>query len=202
MRHKTTIRRKPKQARAIRKYNDILNASARLLEQLEYADTTMSEIHLESGHPYATIYQYFGNKEDIYLAWIERFVDTVIFELSDRIRRTDRHDFESQLEISVRYSLEQITTQRQILGKLLNGMALVSSRMVEHLEEKTREWIVQSFGQQMELPRNNEPLEKLLTAARATNGYWIMLMLNTQREINIEQESRRVSSLIKALLSL
>ena len=201
MRQQTTIRRRPKQARAIRKYNDILDASARLLEQLEYADTTMSEIHLESGHPYDTIYQYFGNKEDIYLAWIERFMDTVIFELSDRIRRTDRHDFESQLAISVRYSLEKITAQREVLGKLLNGMALVSSRMVEHLEEKTREWIIQSFGERMELPRNNEPLEKLLTAARATNGYWIMLMLNTRREINVEQESRKVSSLIKALLS-
>lgn len=202
MKRKAIPRRKPKQARSIRKYNDILDAGARLLEQLEYSDITMSEIHLESGHPYATIYQYFGNKEDIFQAWIERFMETVIFELSDRIRRTDRHDFESQLEISVRYSLEQITAQRLILEKLLNGMALVSSRMVEHLEEKTREWIIQAFGQQMELPRNNEPLEKLLTAARATNGYWIMLMLNTRREIDIEQESRRVGSLIKALLSI
>ena len=90
-------------------------------------------------------------------------------------------------------------------GKIKGMLALIGSsvdNMVEHLEEKTREWIIQAFGQQMELPRNNEPLEKLLTAARATNGYWIMLMLNTRREIDIEQESRRIGSLIKALLSI
>ncbi|RLU00958.1 TetR/AcrR family transcriptional regulator [Ketobacter sp.] len=201
MRRKISQRRKPKQARAVQKYNEILDAAARVLVLLDYGDTTMSEIHLESGHPYATIYQYFGNKEDIYLAWIERFMDAAIFELTDRIRRTDSRDFESRLEISVRYSLEQIASERQVLGKLLNGMALVSSRMVEHLEEKTRHWILQAFGPKLQLPRHREPLEKMLTAARATNGYWLMLMLNTQQEIHIQEETRRVSSLIKALLA-
>ena len=54
----------------------------------------------------------------------------------------------------------------------------------------------------MEHPQQREALEKLLTAARATNGYWLMLMLNTRREINVQQETRRVSLLIKALLSI
>ena len=202
MKRKHISRRKPRQARAVLKYNEILDAAARVLDHLDYKDTTMSEIHLESGHPYATIYQYFGCKEDIYLAWIERFTDRVIFELTDRIRRMDTHDFEHHLEISVHYSLEQIAEQRAVLGKLLNGMALVSTRMGEHLEEKTREWIIQTMGQQMELPQNREPLETLLTAARATNGYWLMLMLNTRQDINIQQETRRVISLIKSLLNI
>lgn len=134
MKRKAIPRRKPQQARSIRKYNEILDAAARVLETMEYTAATMSEIHLESGHPFSTIYQYFSNKEELYLAWLERLMDTVIFGLTDRIRRTDRHDFESQLEISVRYSLEQIKTHHAVLGELINGMDLVSSRMVEHLE--------------------------------------------------------------------
>jgi len=195
------VRRQPRQARAIRKYNEILDAAIRVLEQMNYRQVTMSEIHLESGHPYATIYQYFGGKDDIYIAWLERFLDDVIFELANRIRHADNVDFDARIEMSVRYSLEQIAQQRQVLGKLLNDMALVSSRMVEQLESKSRDWIVRSFGPQMEHPRNRELLERMLTATRAGNGYWLMLMLNTQREIDVEVEARKVTSLIKALLA-
>jgi AcrR family transcriptional regulator len=194
-------RRKPRQARAIRKYHDILDAAARILDQSTYADATMSEIHLESGHPYATIYQYFGGKEDIYLAWMERFLDDVIFELANRINRSTRDDFDARIELSVRYSLEQIVLRRQILSKLLDGMGLVSSRMVEQLESKSRDWIIRAFGPQMDEPRNTELLERMLTATRAGNGYWLMLMLNTRRPIDVDVEARKVTSLIKALLN-
>lgn len=194
-------RRKPRQARAIRKYHDILDAAARVLDQSSYQQTTMSEIHLESGYPYATIYQYFGGKEDVYLAWLERFLDDVIFELASRINRSTREDFDARIELSVRYSLEQIAARRSILGKLLDGMGLVSSRMVEQLESKSRDWIIRAFGEQMGEPRNYELLERMMTATRAGNGYWLMLMLNTQREIDVDVEARKVTSLIKALMN-
>ncbi|MVF14881.1 TetR/AcrR family transcriptional regulator [Ketobacter sp. MCCC 1A13808] len=193
-------RRKPVQARSIRKYNEILDVAVRLLERQEYAQVTMSEVHLESGYPYATIYQYFSGKEDIYLAWMERFLDDVIFELAERLHRSEGEHFNARIEMSVRYSLEQIIAHRQVLGKLLDGMGLVSSRMVEQLESKSRGWIVSAFGQQMEDPRNSEMLERMLTATRAVNGYWLMLMLNTRREVDIEVEVSKVASLIKALV--
>ena len=40
----------------------------------------------------------------------------------------------------------------------------------------------------------------MLTAARAGNGYWLMLVLNSKREINIERETKNYSALIRALL--
>lgn len=195
-------RRKPKQARAIQKYNEILDASARVLNQIGYGRTTMSEIHLESGHPYATIYQYFSNKEDIYLAWLERFMDNSIFELAGKVNRASELNQGERIELSVRYSLEQIVLHRQTLSLLVNGMGLVSSRLVEQVEEKSRGWIKRAFGPNIARPENAALMEKMLTATRAGNGYWLMLMLNTRRDINIDQETENVAALIKALLSV
>lgn len=196
----TKQRRKPKQARALAKYNDILDASARVLEDVGYRRATMSEIHLESGHPYATIYQYFGSKEDVYLGWLERFMETSIFELASRIRRAPKGNLDQTIDIAVRYSLEQILSNRKTLGKLINGMALISSRLVELMEEKSAQWIADALGPAMDSLNNPRLQENMLTAARAGNGYWLMLVLNNKRDIDIEKEAQNYSALIKALL--
>lgn len=194
-------RRRPKQARAVQKYNAILDASARVLQQVGYRRATMSEIHLESGQAYATIYQYFSNKEDIYLAWLERFMRNSMFELSDRVHTTASAGLGAHIDMSVRFALEQIVQHRLTLGRLINGLSLVSSRLVERIEDMNREWIQQVFGGPPVTPEKAALLEKMQTATRAGNGYWLMLVLNTKREIDIEKESRNVTALIKALLS-
>lgn len=193
-------RRKPRQARAIAKYNGILDASARVLENVGYRRATMSEIHLESGYPYATIYQYFGSREDVYLAWLERFMETSIFELATLIRNAPKGDLDRFIEIAVRYSLEQILGHRKILGRLINGMSLISSRLVEIMEERSALWIAQALGPEMSRYNNPRLLDNMVTAARAGNGYWLMLVLNNKRDIDIAQETKNYAALIKALL--
>lgn len=193
-------RRKPQQARAVEKYNAILDASARVLESVGYRRATMSEIHLESGHPYATIYQYFGSKEEVYLGWLERFMEVSIFELATLIRNAPQGDLDRYIEIAVRYSLEQIASNRKTLGRLINGMSLISSRLVELMEDKSAQWIEQALGPEMSKYDNPSLLENMVTAARAGNGYWLMLVLNSKREIDIERETKNYSALIKALL--
>lgn len=193
-------RRKPKQARAVEKYNAILDASARVLESVGYRRATMSEIHLESGHPYATIYQYFSCKEDVYLGWLERFMEVSIFELATLIRNAPKGDLDRYIEIAVRYSLEQIVSNQKTLGKLINGMSLISSQLVEIMEEKSVQWIEQALGPEMSKYDNPRLLQNMVTAARAGNGYWLMLVLNSKREINFEQETKNYAALIKALL--
>lgn len=196
----TKQRRKPKQARALAKYNDILDASARVLENVGYRRATMSEIHLESGHPYATIYQYFGSKEDVYLGWLERFMETSIFELASRIRSAPKGNLDQTIDIAVRFSLEQILRNRKTLGKLINGMSLISSHLVELMEEKSAQWIADALGPAIGQLNNPRLQENMLTAARAGNGYWLMLVLNNKREIDLEKETQHYAALIKALL--
>ena len=193
-------RRKPQQARSIEKYNGILDASARVLEKTGYRRATMSEIHLESGYPYATIYQYFGSKEEVYLGWLERFMDESVFELAARIREARAKDLDQTIAIAVRYSLEQILGHRKILGRLINGMSLISSRLVELMEDNSAQWIADALGPAFAGDDNPRLQENMLTAARAGNGYWLMLVLNTKRHIDIERETQNYAALIKALL--
>lgn len=193
-------RRKPKQARAVEKYNVILDASARVLESVGYRRATMSEIHLESGYPYATIYQYFGNKEEVYLAWLERFLEISQFELARLIRNAPRNDLDQYIEIAVRYSLQQILSHRRTLGRLINGMSLISTRLVEMMEARSAQWIEEALGPVLRGNDNPKMRENWVTAARAGNGYWLMLVLNSKADINIEKETRNYSALIKALL--
>lgn len=193
-------RRKPRQARALEKYNAILDASARVLESVGYRRATMSEIHLESGYPYATIYQYFGNKEEVYLAWLERFLERSQFELGRLIRNAPRNDLDQYIEIAVRYSLQQILTHRKTLGRLINGMSLISTHLVEMMEARSAQWIEEALGPVLRRYDDPDMRENWATAARAGNGYWLMLVLNSKATIDIERETRNYSALIKALL--
>lgn len=196
----TKQRRKPRQARAIAKYNSILDAGARVLDNVGFRNATMSEISLESGLPYATIYQYFGCKEDIYLAWLERFMEESFFELATLIRNAPGGNLDRHIEIAARYALQQIAHNRVTLGKLINGMSLISSRLVMLMEEKAMTWIRKAYGERIEQAENARLLANMLTAARAGNGYWLMLVLNTKREIDIAAETRNIAALMKALL--
>ena len=62
-------RRIPKQARALAKYESILDACTRVLTEQGYRKTTVTELSLESDVPIATLYQYFQNKDAILVAW-------------------------------------------------------------------------------------------------------------------------------------
>ncbi len=193
-------RRKPRQERSIAKYNAILDASARVLHDVGFRNATMSEICLESGQPYATIYQYFGCKEDIYLGWLERFMEQSFVELTRLIRNASGGSLERHIEIAAHYSLQQIACHKITLGKLINGLSLISSRLVEMMEASTMNWIRNAYGERIEQEHNVHLMANMLTAARAGNGYWLMLVLNTKREIDIPGETRHITNLMKALL--
>ena len=79
-------------------------------------------------------------------------------------------------------------------------MSLISSRLVELMEEKSAQWIADALGPAMGALNNPRLQENMLTAARAGNGYWLMLVLNNKRDIDIERETQNYSALIKALL--
>lgn len=56
---------KPKQARALKTEQDLLDALVRLLAQKSFADLTVSELAREAGLTTGAIYRRFANKEDV-----------------------------------------------------------------------------------------------------------------------------------------
>lgn len=193
-------RRKPKQQRAMQKYNEILDTAAQVLSTQTYQAATMQEISLESGHPYATIYQYFSNKEDIFIAWLERFIDNSLFGLSHIILDNPESEFDAYVEAAVYKALSETLKHQQTLRKLFDNMPMITSRLIELMEARALTWLRETFGFDVSAKELTPMEQSLLTTVRAGNGYWLQIVMNPRREINIENESRNFSALVKALM--
>ncbi len=194
-------RRKPVQSRSIARFHAILDASSRVLEKHAFERVTMSEIVLESEQPYATIYQYFSSKEDIYYAWLERLIDRSLGGLTALTRQPQKKLVSEYIESPVRYALAQLIENRQTLLALFSGMPLTAPMMAELMESKTLLWMEEALGSEFmgNMPPNFK--ENLLTAIRVGNGYWLQEALNHKRDINIERESMQFAAIIRVLLS-
>ncbi|MCG8312247.1 MAG: TetR/AcrR family transcriptional regulator [Pseudomonadales bacterium] len=196
-------RRKPKQSRSIAKYNQILDASARVLQRFGYDKATVSEISLESGQPYATIYQYFGGKEDIYTAWLDRFSEQALQELTGLIENTANKKVSLHIETAARYSLEQIVANKATLECLLGGMPLVITELVQSMEQNTMNLIRRFYGDDLNdslSGSSSAVIENIHTAVRAGNGYWLQVALLKNDNFDIEKETQKFASLVKTLV--
>jgi AcrR family transcriptional regulator len=195
-------RRIPKQARAIQKYNEVLDASAHVLQQCGYDKTTVQEISLESGHPYATIYQYFSNKDEILLAWLERFINSSLYGLSNLIAAKKEAKIEEYIDDAVSLAIKETVKAQPTLSALFGSMPMVSSRLVELMEQRTLSWVNDAFGLVINENSSDQSEQNLLTTIRAGNGYWLQLALNTERRIDIEKETKNFATLVKTLLNV
>jgi AcrR family transcriptional regulator len=198
-------RRKPKQQRSIQKYNEILDASARILSKQNYQNASMQEISLESGHPYSTIYQYFENKEAIFIAWLERFIDTSLFGLSENMleqsdRELDSYILDSYIEDTVHIAITAIVENQSTLRNLFNNMPMLTSKLIELMEARALLWLEEAFQISVKPESMNALEQSLLTTIRAGNGYWLQVVLSSQKQIDIEAETKNLSTLVKALL--
>lgn len=193
-------RRRPRQARAIRKYNEILDTSARVLLDLGYQHTTMQEISLESGHPYATIYQYFANKEAIYEAWLERFINDSLYGLSAVMFAQPTVNIDVYIDESVRHALTETARQQPVLTQLFGNMPMTPTRLVELMETRTLAWLSEAFGLQLGSDKHSALNRKVLTAVRAGGGYWLQLTLNAEKTFDLEEEVKEFAFLIKAIM--
>lgn len=193
-------RRIPRQARALKKYHEILDTGAQVLLSQGYQQATMQEISLESGHPYATIYQYFANKEAIYEAWLERFINNSLYGLSAVMFAQPTDDIDVYIEESVRHALTETARQQPVLTELFGNMPMTPTRLVELMEKRTLLWLSDAFGLQLTEHQGSALHRKILTAVRAGNGYWLQLTLTAEKGFDIEEETTQFATLIKAIM--
>jgi len=138
-------RRRPKQARAILKYEAVLDACTQLLAEKGYTKTTMLELSLESWVAVPTIYQYFTNKEKIFQSWFER-LSIQVFSSLKNIETSSEGDV---VTAYLFHTLSIITTQRKSAHALLNELPqALSSQLIHSLELQTLAFVESMFGEQ------------------------------------------------------
>jgi AcrR family transcriptional regulator len=80
----TTMRRTPKQKRSQQRVDQILDAAARLAVHEGYENVSTNAIAKEAETSIGSLYQFFPNKDAVYLALAQRYVD----ELSEMLAQT------------------------------------------------------------------------------------------------------------------
>ena len=189
-------RRKPKQARALAKYNAVLDACTRVSAEQGYQKLTITELSLESDLPISTIYQYFESKDDIFIAWVERLIDQTVTQLTYERNQLETDQLDQYVETLIKTTLTLISHYKVNLQELFTSMPhILISRLIDIMENRATLLIYELFGQQIKKIQHPDIDYKLGILSRMICGYLIQTVHN-QKEIDIEKDSRELSFLI------
>ncbi len=87
-------RRTPRQARAEKRRESLLRAAAQLLERVGYEAVTTNAIAKEARASVGTLYEYFPNKEAIFVALLEDYRQRLAVVLSAAVANIESADLE------------------------------------------------------------------------------------------------------------
>lgn len=196
-------RRKPKQARSLATYNAVLDACSHILANKDYSQLTITEITLETGFPYATVYQYFESKEDIMVAWVERLIDQVSIEVLTQTQNMNLIDVETYSEELIKRTLEIISLNRESIRNMLSVMSFeFTSSLLTAVENKAID-IVNTIlgGFTNDDTEDNPDKYRLIVLTRAVSGYIQRTVLIQNLELNIDTDAKELAILIRAYMS-
>jgi AcrR family transcriptional regulator len=145
MSEETTMRRTPKQKRGQQRVAQILDAAARLIVSEGYENVSTNAIAKEAKTSIGSLYQFFPNKDAVYLALAQRYVDELsgllvqtAMEANESLSFQDRFDqlldqlalfylknpgFQPLLFGS--YKTAVMASGEEILCQMIDGMAAI-----------------------------------------------------------------------------
>jgi len=140
----TQARRKPLQARALKRHEQILDITAELLEKVSLDDLTTVLIAKSLKISVGSLYHYFPNKIAILYALSQRWLDEVTLAMDDieatLVDREDLHDFTNRCTERV---IEVYRRQRGILHLV---QAMFSIPELRELDEAHDKMMIRRFG--------------------------------------------------------
>lgn len=112
-------RRKPTQARALAKYNAIVQASAQVLVEKGYRGATTEAIALEADVSIGTLYEYFKNKDDIFTIYLNQQVASVMAEIAMQVRTEESLSTTNLIERMVEKGVKFIFQHHSIFSTIV-----------------------------------------------------------------------------------
>ncbi len=195
-------RRKPKQARAIQKYNSVLDACTQVLSTYGYRKTTILELSLESGVAVPTIYQYFEDKDAIFIAWINRVMDQILSVVTDMKNSMNTPGIGLYVENLMLAGLLGFKHFRHSMSRLITETPdVLSGKMVSTMEDKTVVMLFDLFDSELQEIEIEEIEFKIRMLVRLITGYLIHSVLNNQRETQARKEAKELAVMAKLYLA-
>ena len=186
----------------MQKYHAVLDACTRVLSEQGFAKATITELSLESDVPISTIYQYFENKDDIFIAWIERIIDQILSQLIVEKESFDRQRIDSEqlsdyVRLLVHSAFLLIATYKVSLAEMFTGISqALTARLLHTMEHKTMDMVYQMFNVQIEKLGRDDLQNSLRIISRMVLGFLLQTILNDREDFESEKDSAEVSLLI------
>lgn len=121
-------RKIPKQERSITLVNSIIVATRRILETIEFTQSTTAKIAHLAGVSVGSLYQYFPNKQSLVTAVIEYEVNSHLEVMEEKLRELQSEKIQVAVAALVRLTLESFL-KRKKLTKHLSGPTLQFGRV-------------------------------------------------------------------------
>ena len=118
---KEIIKRKPKQKRALEKYEAILDASTRVLAEYGFKKTTTAKIALEADVSSGTLYDYFPNKESIFICYLDKELNKALEDVANKASQPTADEKELLKEL-LRIGIDFAFAHKEMLKVIFTEM--------------------------------------------------------------------------------
>ena len=180
--------RKPTQSRGITKFEQILDAAHKLIEEQPEREISLYDVADEAGVATGSVYHFFPNIEAIFIALVERY-DKMF---ADLIRDTDAPLDANWQQILVEHterSREFINARPPALLLIIGPLRTWKSKQVDTIGDAAiARAMVANYRKTLTLP--NEPVPEVILhhAIRMLEGFW---ELSFQQHGHVTEEMSR-----------
>lgn len=196
-------RRKPTQARARAKYEAILAAAPRVLLAKGYRGCTTEEIALEADVSIGTLYEYFGNKDDVFAVYLNQQMQRVMGEVAQQISKNLDATPEVMIGELVRLGVSFVFNHHRIFSTIIREIpGFWEIRAMKKLEQRIVEFAELIFAHRQ---FNIERQEFHIVATMLTNtivGIYIRLALIGTDEFDQQALVHEILCLIGGYIEL
>jgi AcrR family transcriptional regulator len=134
-------RKRPRQKRAQATVDAILDASAELLVSLGYDKLSTNKVAQRAGVSVGSLYQYFGNKESIVMALVERHTDRMLALLEDKIAEFIDAPLEDGVRSYVRAMMEAHAQDPELHKVMVQQVLHLGFEAIDGLEQRARDLV-------------------------------------------------------------
>lgn len=195
-------RRKPKQARSLAKYRAVLDACTQVLAEHGYEKTTILELSLTSGVAVPTIYQYFPNKESIFVAWLDDAIDQILDEVSRTADQQPPSDVDNFIQRILEQTLPTIDLYRDSIRNLLRDLPdILLSHALAAIRDKTTTTVSRIVTAQLGTETAEQLQPRLHILMQCILGYILQHVLMTQSAPMNRQVTEELSRLTISYLA-
>jgi len=165
--------RKPTQARGVAKFEQILDAAHKLIEEQPDQEISLYDIAEEAGVAAGSVYHFFPNIESVFVALVERYDERFANIIRNIDPEKDDASWQDLLIQHTENSRKFINAHPPALMLLIGPLRSWQSRQVDTVgDTRIAQAMLESYGRHFILPQQPKPEVILHHAIRMLESLW------------------------------